>query len=73
MLGDDKLNQLDPIRQSQVHVRSKEVVLLTPVLITAADFTTAYAPTRLLYATGDRLNQLAPPAIEQVNSGGLII
>ena len=67
------MNQLDPIRQSQVHVRRKEVILLTPVLITATDFTSPYEPTRLLYATGDRLNQLAPPAIEQVHSGGMII
>ena len=47
--------------------------MLTPVLVTAADFTSAYAPTRLSYARGDKLNQLAPPAIEQPYSGGLII
>ena len=49
------------------------MILLTPVLITALDFNTAYEPTRLLYAAGDRLNQLTPPAIEQVHSGGMII
>ena len=30
-------------------------------------------PTKLSYMLGDRLNQLAPPGVEQPHAGGLII
>ena len=48
-------------------------MFLTPVLINDSDYMSPYLPTKVTYALGDRLNNLAPPAIEQPNAGGLII
>ena len=69
----DKLTQLDPIRQSHTIAKRKEVILLTPVLITDSDLMSPYLPMKLAYQLGDRLNQLAPPGVEQPHAGGLII
>ena len=69
----DKLTQLDPIRQSHTITKRKEVILLTPVLITDSDLMSPYLPMKLAYQLGDRLNQLAPPGVEQPHAGGLII
>ena len=48
-------------------------MFLTPVLLQDSDYLAPYLPTKVSYALGDRLNRLAPPAIEQPNAGGLII
>ena len=48
-------------------------MFLTPVLIHDSDYLSPYLPTKVTYSLGDRLNSLAPPAIEQPNAGGLII
>ena len=73
VLGNDVLQQLGPIRLSRTQARDKEVMFLTPVLLQDSDYLAPYLPTKVSYALGDRLNRLAPPAIEQPNAGGLII
>ena len=73
VLGNDVLQQLGPIRLSRTQARDKEVMFLTPVLIHDSDYLSPYLPTKVTYSLGDRLNSLAPPAIEQRNAGGLII
>ena len=73
LLTEAKLQDLDDIRPSHTVGREKEVVLLTPVLIGQSGLDTAYHPTRRAYRLGDRLNDLAPPALPMAHAGGLII